>query len=316
MVHLAAVEPLAEDTAASGAILRRRAFMIPSTLKNVRKALANLKPGDVRAAAHRIVIIGLTASRGERFMAMESFLAPPELPKENRVEALQHIYHTDIPGGPAEFDIEIQDEALPPRRGVFDFQSGAPTLIVKRILRDHGELAIPLARLFPPFREEVCREIVRRISRENALFSLATALPNVVPSVLELPWAVGEFASDTAILTANQIRMAFLLAAASDREVGYTAREAEMGSIIAGAFGWRALARELVGKIPLGGGLIPKAAVAYAGTFVVGKSIVRLHRFGRGLSRSERKSEYKSAYARGRRIAAALFEGLRRQQKD
>jgi len=143
---------------------------------------------------------------------------------------------------------------------------------------------------------------------------MATALPNVVPSVLQLPWAVGEFASDTAILTVNQIRMAFLLAAASNREVGYTAQKTEMGSLIAGAFGWRALARELVGKIPLGGGLIPKAAAAYAGTFVAGESIVRLHRFGRGLSRNERKSEYKNAYDRGKRIAAALFESLQRKK--
>ena len=289
--------------------------MIPKTFKNIRKALANLNPADVRADAERIVIIGLSASRGESFGAMESFLAPPDLPLEQRVNALRHIYHTDIPGAPAEFDIEIQDEALPPRRGVFDFRFSAPILTVKRILRDREELGLPLARLFPPFREEVCRQIVRRISRENALFSMATALPNVVPSVFELPWAVGEFASDTAILTANQIRMAFLLAAASDREVGYAVQKAEMGSIIAGAFGWRALARELVGKVPLGGGLIPKAAVAYAGTFVVGKSIVRLHRFGRGLSRSERKSEYRSAYARGSQIAAALLEGSAKEEE-
>jgi uncharacterized protein (DUF697 family) len=231
------------------------------------------------------------------------------------VEALRHVYHTDIPGAPAEFDIRIQDEVLPPCRGAYDFRFGTPALTVKQILRNHEELALPLARLFPPFREEVCRQIVRRISKENALFSMATALPNVVPSVFELPWAVGEFASDTTILTANQIRMAFLLAAASGREVGYGAQKAEMGSIIAGAFGWRALARELVGKVPLGGGLVPKAAVAYAGTFVVGKSIVRLHRFGRGLSRSERKSEYRTAYGRGRQIAAALLEGLQREKK-
>ena len=47
-----------------------------------------------------------------------------------------------------------------------------------------------------------------------------------------------------------------------------------------GAFGWRALARELVGKIPMGGGLIPKAAIAYAGTRVVGLSLERLYRIG------------------------------------
>jgi hypothetical protein len=288
--------------------------MIPRTFKNFRKALANLNPAAVRASAERIVVIGLTASRGERFGAMENFLAPPGLSREKRLEALRYVYRTDMPGAPAKFDIEIQDEALPPRRRVFEFRFRTPALTVKRILRDREELRLPLARRFPPFREEVCQKIVRRISKENALFSLATALPNVLPSILTLPWAVGEFASDTTILTANQIRMAFLLAAASDRDVGYTAQKAELGSIIAGAFGWRAVARELVGKVPLGGGLIAKAAVAYAGTFVIGQSILRLHRFGRGLSRSERKSEYKTAYARGRRIASALFERLRRQE--
>ena len=287
--------------------------MIISTIRNIGKALANLNPNDVRATAERVVIVGLSARHGERLAAMESFLAPLDLSLEKRVEALRHIYRTDIPGGPAAFDIEIQDETLPPRQGVFDFRFSAPAFTVQRILRDREELALPLARLFPPFRDQVCRQIVRRIAKENALFSLLTALPNIVPSPIQLPWAVGEFASDTAVLTANQIRMAFLLAAAADREVGYTSQKVELGSIVAGAFGWRALARELVGKVPLGAGLIPKAAVAYAGTFVVGKSIVRLHRFGRGLSRSERKSMYSTAYDRGKQIAAALLQGLKKE---
>ena len=58
------------------------------------------------------------------------------------------------------------------------------------------------------------------VSRENALFAVATALPNVVPSLIELPWAFGEFASDTAFLTANQVRMAFQIAAACGKDVG------------------------------------------------------------------------------------------------
>ena len=46
-----------------------------------------------------------------------------------------------------------------------------------------------------------------------------------------------------------------------------------MSDTLVKAFGWRALARELVGHIPLGGGLIPKGAIAYAGTYVVGKGL-------------------------------------------
>ncbi len=269
----------------------------------------------MRAAAERIVFVGLTANDDERLGAMEAFLAPPEMSHEKRIEALRHIWRTNIAGAPEQFDIEIQDELLRPRHGVYDFRFAAPNATVERILRDREELGLPLARLFPSFRDEVCRQIVRRVSKENALFSLLTALPNIVPSPIELPWAVGEFASDTAVLTANQVRMAFLLAAANGREIGYGAQKYELGSIIAGAFGWRALARELVGKVPLGGGLIPKAAVAYAGTLVVGNSILRLHRFGRGLSRSERKTAYQGAYERGKQIAARLLEGLQRDRK-
>jgi uncharacterized protein (DUF697 family) len=119
---------------------------------------------------------------------------------------------------------------------------------------------------------------VQAVARENALFAIATALPNVVPNFLELPWAVSEFASDTVFLTVNQIRMAFLIAAASGAEVGLGSQKGEILSIAAGALGWRAIARELAGKIPLGGGLIPKGAIAYAATFVIGKSLEYYHR--------------------------------------
>ncbi len=76
--------------------------------------------------------------------------------------------------------------------------------------------------------------------------------------------------------------MAFLISAANDHEIGYDEQKLELGAIVLGAFGWRSLARELVGKIPLGGGLIPKAAIAYAGSYVVGKGLDKLHRTGSG----------------------------------
>ena len=148
-------------------------------------------------------------------------------------------------------------------------------------------------------------------SGNGQVFAIATALPNIVPSMIEIPWAFGEFASDTAFLTANQIRMAFYLAAASDRPVGFREQRSEIASIVAGAFGWRTLARELIGKVPFGGGLIPKAAIAYAGTFVVGKSLERLYRLGYAFTRDERHAVYEEAYEYGRQIAGMLLEGLR-----
>ena len=173
-------------------------------------------------------------------------------------------------------------------------------------------MAIPLAMHILPFREEVSRRIVKKVARQNALFALATAVPDIIPFV-SLPWAVGEFASDTAVLTANQVRMAFLLAAAGDRDFGYREQRGEIASMILGAFGWRALARELVGKIPLGGGLIPKAAIAYAGTRVVGLSLERFYRTGAAYTREERRNAYAEALERGRRVASSLLEGVKRK---
>jgi len=287
--------------------------MVPRTLKNIGKAISNLDPKDVRATAERLVVIGLTASSGEALAAMEEYLAPPTVSRGKRVEALQSIFRAGDPGAPRSYDVELTEEGLPYRKGAFVFRFDDPDRTVREVLKEREALGLSLARVFPPFRAEVSRQLVRKVSKENALFALLTALPNVAPSILELPWAVGEFASDTAFITGNQIRLAFLLAAASDRPAGYTEQKREIGSIVAGAFGWRTIARELVGKIPFGGGLIPKAAIAYAGTYVVGRSLERLYRFGYGFTRRERRSEYEYAYERGRQVAAALLEGLRRK---
>ena len=139
-----------------------------------------------------------------------------------------------------------------------------------------------MARRFTPFRKPVIDRVIHSVARENALFAVATALPNVVPSLLELPWAVGEFASDTAFLTINQVRMAFLIGAASDRRLATWSKSCQIATIVGSAFGWRTLARELVGKIPLGGGLIPKGAIAYAGTYASERA-GGINRFGQQL---------------------------------
>ena len=65
---------------------------------------------------------------------------------------------------------------------------------------------IPLARNFHPFRKPTVHRIIRSIAKENALFCLATAIPDVVPSLASIPWAFGEFTSDTAFLTMNLAR--------------------------------------------------------------------------------------------------------------
>ena len=102
------------------------------------------------------------------------------------------------------------------------------------ILSENHKLELALARTFPLFRSAVSRHVVQRVARENALFALVTALPNVIPSVIELPWTVGEFATDTAFISMNQIRMALILAAAHGRPVGYAEQKGEIAAIRGG----------------------------------------------------------------------------------
>lgn len=279
-------------------------------LPQVRKALANLNPSEVRDSAARPVRLGLVAASQDDLGRMETFLVPPHLSPDRRAESAAML----IRGGGPECDIEIYESSLLRPAKAFSFDPDAPEECIRRILRQREDLALPLARQFYPFRKPAAHHWIRTIAKENALFSLVTALPDVVPGLGSLAWAAGEFGSDTAFLTGNQVRMAFLLAAGSDRQPGYREQKSEIASIIAGAFGWRALARELVGKVPFGGGLIPKAGIAWAGTFAVGLSLERLYRLGYGFTRAERRAVYEEAYQHGREIAGMLLENLRRKR--
>lgn len=281
-------------------------------LSEVRAALSALNPADVREIADRPVRLGLVASCGEAFAVMEDFLAPPTQSQEKRVTSLQSVYRIGEDAAPGEVDIILAEEGMPADyENAFVFNSRHPNYTVQDVIDANEPLHLPLARRFAPFLNEVADEIIGKIARENALFSLATALPSALAGWVSAPWAMGEFASDTTVLTGNQIRMAFLLAAASDRDPGYAEQKSEIASLIAGAFGFRAIARTLASKIPLGGGLIPKAAIAFAGTWVVGKSLERLYRLGYHLSREERGDALSEAYERGKFIASAMIDAWR-----
>src|SRR5580658_513744 len=284
--------------------------MAIAVLSQVKKAISNLNSREVREAAERPVSIGLVGASAESLGRMETYFAPPHLSPERRAEAARLLVRGGSPG----CTLGIYESNLLRPAQAFSFDPDAPDDCVRRILRAREDLALPLARSLYPFRKPAAHRLIRSIAKENALFCLATAIPDVIPSLASLPWSVGEFGSDAAFLTANQIRMAFYLAAASDRAVGFREQKSEVASIVVGAFGWRALARELIGKVPFGGGLIPKAGIAYAGTFAVGKSLERLYRLGYGFTRAERRAVYEEAYEHGRQIAGMLLDGMRHRK--
>jgi hypothetical protein len=285
-------------------------------LQQIRAAVAKVNPNDIRQAAERSISVGLVASSSAGYNAMEDYFAPAIISRGKRWETASLLYRVGDAGAPKTFNVEIYEEGLPGPPDAFSFSPRNPERTVEQIVRQREELGLPLARHLFPFRQPVVDQVIRTIAKENALFALATALPDLMPSLLTMPWFIGEFASDTGFLTVNQVRMAFLIAAASDRAVGYREQRGQIGSIITAAFGWRALARELAGKIPFGAGLIPKAAIAFAGTYVVGLGLDRVTRVGYGFSRAERQLAYERALIDGTAMAGRLLDGLRKRRRS
>jgi hypothetical protein len=278
----------------------------------IKAAFQHLNPAQVQQLADRPLSIGIIASGEENFRQIAAALLPPPTSRARRHEVAR-LLHRAGEDETDSFDLVLCDEELLCPEGAFRFYHSDPRRSIDEILSERDDLGLALARSFHPFRKPVVDRIVRSVSKENAAFAVVSAVPNVIPSFIEIPWAIGEFASDTAFITMNQVRMAFLTAAASDHDVGYREQRTQIAAIVGGAFGWRAIARELVGKVPFGGGLVPKAAIAYAGTYTVGKSLERFYRIGYGLTRAERKEVYEDAFERGKRIVASIIESARLQ---
>jgi len=283
-------------------------------LVNIRKALTTLNPNEVRERSERPVRIALHAGSQEAFQRMENFLLRDLSPARRRQSAVLLSRATSTLAQTP--DMDVYDEGIISPPGAIVFQPDRPRVFIDKTLTRHSDLGVSLARSFLPFRHPFVYRTIARTSRENTLFSVTTALPDVIPSIIELPWAVAEFASDTTFLTMNQVRMAFLIAGASDRPVGYREQKSEIATVVGSAFGWRALARQLVGKIPFGGGLMAKAAVAYAGTKVLGLSLERFYSIGFTYTREERDQIYADAFRQGKKIAGKMLTYLRPDLAD
>jgi hypothetical protein len=205
---------------------------------------------------------------------MEDFLVPGYLDPDTRDQALRMIARLDVlkqDKPQKDFDILLCEPGIGlPRNGYLFDPCLTDEELIDAIVAENQSIELALARAFPIFRQAVSHRIIARVSRENAMLALMTALPNVLPSFIELPWAVGEFATDTAFLTMNQIRMALMMAAIYEQPVG---------------------------------GLTPKAAIAYAGTWVVGTGLDKLYRTGAGHSRHERREAWALALTRGKEVA-------------
>ncbi len=167
-----------------------------------------------------------------------------------------------------------------------------------------AEVHLAAARRLPGLRPRFAARLTGEVSASNAAVALASGVPSLVP-LLGIPLA----AADTIILTKNQALMVYRLALASGAPPEFQKRMLEITPVVGGAVMWRQIAAALVGLVP-GYGILPKTAVAYGGTYLVGLVATRWYDTGL-LTEAERKRFTAEAASVARRAAEIMVEQAR-----
>jgi uncharacterized protein (DUF697 family) len=136
--------------------------------------------------------------------------------------------------------------------------SGFPLdAIARAVARALGERATPLAARLPVLREAVVDRLITQFSRQNGVVGVAVFLPG----------------ADLPVLTLNQIRLLMRIADAYGFELDRE-RIPEVLGVIGSGVGFRAVARSLLGMVPVAGWAV-KGSIAYAGTRALGEAARR-----------------------------------------
>ena len=150
--------------------------------------------------------------------------------------------------------------------------------LVPLMLEAVPNLRTPIARRIPAARTVVAEQIITETSKVNAQFALMANLPANLPLFGGVAGSIADFF----VLTKNQVMMVLRLAAVYGRDVAMTrGLMAEMAPVIGNAFMWRSAARMAVGMLPTFVAAIPKAGIAYAGTYTVGQAARFYYEHGR-----------------------------------
>jgi uncharacterized protein (DUF697 family) len=157
-----------------------------------------------------------------------------------------------------------------------------------------------LGRQYPLFRTPIAQALINDTSFSNAAYSVSTGLAEIIP-IFDIPLNV----ADMVILTKAQAFLVYKLGLTLGLSLDWQDYVTEFGSVLGSGFLWRQLARSLIGLIPAWG-IIPKVAVAYAGTYVVGKVVVQWYLTGRHVTRKQMNEFYQQAFARGKHVARNL----------
>jgi len=159
---------------------------------------------------------------------------------------------------------------------------------------------VSLARQLPPLRKATFDELTEETARANAVYALTMGLAEVVP-LLGVPLNL----ADIVVLTKNQLVMSYRIALAAGKQGAPRELVGELVGVIGGGFLFRQVGRELVGLMPVIG-IVPKVAVAYAGTLAIARAVVVWASEGDRLRPEALKRVYKDAWRKGKALARTL----------
>lgn len=162
------------------------------------------------------------------------------------------------------------------------------------------DLQLALAAQLPPLRRAVFARIIERTARANAGFAFTTGLAETIP-ILTAPLNLG----DIVVLTKNQVMMCYRIALAAGRDGEPRALIGEILGVLGGGMLFRQAARELVGLIPFVG-LLPKVAIAYAGTYAIGRAMTVWLTEGRRVTADAVARYSRESLDKGRALAERL----------
>lgn len=258
-----------------------------------------IDPGNVPAGTPDAVAAALLVSRT---IALSDRMRQAR----ERLQAAQIPIVTVIVGhtGPAASARGAGETA---RVAVADFDEGALAPVAATLLEAiGGDRRLSVARQLRAVRPVLFETLIHETAWANASFAFTTGLAEAVP-VLTAPLNVG----DMLVLTKNQLMLGYRIVLASGRPGEPRKLIREIIGVLGGGLLFRQLARQLVGLVPVAG-IIPKTAIAYTGTWAIGKALAAWANEGRMITADLVRSYSAEAMGRGRAIAERLLEARRR----
>lgn len=164
--------------------------------------------------------------------------------------------------------------------------------IRRRVADCADDRAIAIGRYIPLMKRACAHQIISETATVNGEFALVSNLPTLLP-LIGNALAVG---ADFFVLTKNQLMLIFKLAAIHGRDLDNRWRiYSEMMPVVGAGLAWRTVAREVVTLLPLAIGTVPKVAIAFAGTWVIGQSAEVYYERGEKLNKEQVRALYAQA---------------------